>query len=99
MLLVIALSVVVGTIAPGAARSTGSGDPVTIQVQGSPLANITTSGPALTPAFSPSTTDYVLRCQAGANPISITFTAPPGGAVRIGLQSGSQVTASVTLVE
>src|SRR5207245_7988972 len=41
-LLLIALSAAIVTIAPGAARSTGSADPVTIQFQHSPLANIQT---------------------------------------------------------
>jgi hypothetical protein len=92
--ILLSASAVVGTITPEAARSA---DPV-IQVQGT-LESITTSGPALTPAFSPTTTDYVLRCQADANPISITFEASSGGTIQVGSQSGTHVTASATLVE
>ena len=95
LLILLSASAVAGTITPGAARSA---DPVTLEVRGT-LAGITTSGPALTPAFSPKTADYVLRCQAGTNPISITFEASSGGTVQVGTQIGTQVTASATLVE
>jgi hypothetical protein len=95
LLILLSATTVAGTITPGAARSA---DPVTLHVQGS-LASITTSGPALTPSFAPSTTDYVLRCQAGANPISVNFEASAGGTIQLGTQSGTHVTASATLVE
>ena len=53
----------------------------------------------LTPSFTASTTDYVLRCHPGANTFGITLTGASGGIVQVGSQSGTQVSSSVTLDE
>ena len=72
---------------------------MTLQVQGSPLGNITTSGLELTPAFTASTTDYALRCGPGANTFRVTLAGASGGTIQVGSQSGPQVSSPVTLVE
>ncbi len=48
-----------------------------------PLASLAVSPLALTPAFSPSTFDYVLKCATGTNAVTINATAVPGGSVRL----------------
>jgi Arylsulfotransferase (ASST)/IPT/TIG domain len=48
-----------------------------IQVEG-PLGNVESAGLVLTPAFAQNITDYVFRCQAGANPTQVTLTASTG---------------------
>jgi len=48
-----------------------------------PLASLAVSPLALSPQFSPSTFDYVLRCAAGSNAVTIDATAVPGGSVRL----------------
>jgi hypothetical protein len=73
--------------------------PVTLQVQGSSLGNVTTSGLKLTPAFTASTTDYALRCGPGTNTFRITLAGAPGGTIQVGSQTGPQVSSPVTLVE
>jgi arylsulfotransferase ASST/IPT/TIG domain-containing protein len=84
-----------GTGSPALARSAA---PVTLQVRGS-LSSITTSELTLSPAFTRSTTDYVLRCRPGNNPVAVTFTASPGGTIQIGSESGPRVTVQVVLAE
>jgi hypothetical protein len=72
----------------------------TIVVTGSPLSSITTSSPALVPAFSQSTHDYVVRCQAGVNPITVTLTAVSGGTIQVGGgQSGPTATITLPMLE
>ena len=46
-----------------------------------PLASLTTSPLTLSPAFTPSTFDYVVRCAAGTNSLTLDMTATPGGTV------------------
>src|ERR1700694_3169319 len=61
-------------------EAVGPADQVNIPVAGSPVANITASPSALSPAFSLSIHDYVVTCQhAGANVITLTLTASSGG--------------------
>jgi hypothetical protein len=48
-----------------------------------PLASLAVSPLALSPAFSPSTFDYVVRCTAGTNSLTFTMTAVPGGTVAL----------------
>src|ERR1700682_798604 len=67
---------------------------VAITVGGSPLASITSSPPALTPAFSQSVHDYIVRCQSGVNTITFTLTAA-SGTIQVNGQSGP--TTPVTL--
>lgn len=81
------------------ARQAGPLGPVTLSVEGAQLGDVATSGLQLTPSFSASTTDYVLRCHAGANTFGITLTGASGGVVQVGSQSGTQVSSSVTLEE
>jgi hypothetical protein len=50
----------------------------TIVVTGSSLANIVMSPLALTPAFDPAITDYVLRCQPGVNTVHASLVADGG---------------------
>jgi hypothetical protein len=48
-----------------------------------PLASLTVSPLALSPAFSPATSDYVVRCAAGTNSLTFTMTAEAGGTVQL----------------
>jgi hypothetical protein len=81
------------------ARAAPPQDQVTIQVNGSPLGSITTSPSALTPGFAQSTTDYIVRCQAGINTLTLTLSAVPGGTIQVGSQQGSTVNVSETVLE
>ena len=86
-------------MAPANAHQAVPLGPVTLRVEGAQLGDVTTSGLRLTPSFTASTTDYVLRCHPGMNTIGITLTGASGGVVRVGSQSGTQVSSSVTLEE
>jgi hypothetical protein len=99
LLSLLSLLAVVTTAAAEPTRATEGLDPITIQVDGGPLAAIATSDPSLTPAYSPSTTDYILRCRSGGEPIELTLTAVPGATLRVGSHSGSEVRITVYLVE
>lgn len=90
---------VLASTAPAVAHQATPASPVTLTVQGSPLGDVTTSGLELTPAFSASTTDYVLRCKPGANTFEITLAAASGGTIQVGSESGPEVSSSVTLTE
>ena len=50
----------------------------TIMVTGSSLANVVVSPLTLIPAFDPTITDYVLRCQAGINTVHVSLVADGG---------------------
>lgn len=78
---------------------TRSGTRIDVKVTGSAIGNITTSTLALTPAFAPSITDYVWRCQAGTNAIHVELTAVPGGTLHIGPSRGSTVSIDEDLLE
>src|ERR1700737_554194 len=71
---------------------------VSITVGGSPLSSITTSSPALAPAFSQSIHDYVVRCQSGENIVSFTLTAA-SGTIQVNGQSGPTATVTLSLRE
>ena len=86
-------------MAPANAHQAVPLGPVTLRVEGTQLGDVTTSGLQLTPSFTASTTDYVLRCHPGANTFGITLTGASGGIVQVGSQSGTQVSSSVTLEE
>jgi Arylsulfotransferase (ASST)/IPT/TIG domain len=90
---------VVAALLPAEARQAVPADPVTLEVEGAPLSDLSTSGLQLTPAFSPSATDYVLRCRPGVNTVGITLTGASGGTLRLGSLSGPSVSSSVALVE
>ena len=66
-----------------------------------PLATLSTTGLALSPAFDPSISDYTVRCAAGANSLGLRLTAIPGGTVRViaptAGASGPSVSVSVSL--
>ena len=66
-------------LAPANAHQAVPLGPVTLEVEGGQLGDVTTSGLRLTPSFTASTTDYVLRCHPGANTIDITLTGASGG--------------------
>jgi hypothetical protein len=76
----IALSMAGLSIVPAAAEGPvkDPANPPTIEVTGSSLAGLVTSPVALTPAFDPSITDYVLRCQPGINTIHATLLGANG---------------------
>jgi Arylsulfotransferase (ASST)/PQQ-like domain len=59
-----------------------------------PLASLSVSPLSLTPAFSPSTFDYVLRCAAGTNSVTIDMSAVPGGSVQLIAPTTTQPAAS-----
>src|SRR5207244_2933483 len=61
-----------------------------------PLASLSTSPLALSPAFAPSTFDYVLRCAAGTNSVTFTMSAVPGGTVALVAPTTTQPSASQT---
>jgi hypothetical protein len=69
-----------------------------VNVFGSPLSNLTTSPGALSPAFSPSTNDYVVPCQPGLNAITIQVTAA-SGTITLNGNTGSTLQAYVSPVE
>jgi hypothetical protein len=68
-----------------------------------PLASLSTSPLALSPAFSSSTFDYVLRCAQGDNSVTFTMSAVPGGSVALvaptATEPSASQTATVTLAE
>ena len=71
---IIAVSMVAwlaGLVIPSPAGASVPADQVYIPVTGSPLTGIQTSPGTLTPGFSPSVHDYVVRCQAGVNALAI----------------------------
>src|SRR2546427_7586075 len=74
-------------------------DAVMVQVTGGALSNVTSSPTAISPAFAGTTTDYVLRCQAGINTIQLTLNAVSGGAIAIGGRSGTSITIQESLFE
>ena len=83
---------------PAAAQAKVQANTVTIDVAGSSLAGITTSPLSLTPAFDPTITDYVLRCQAGTNTIHATLVAAGGTIRSLGIR-GASVDVQENLVE
>ncbi len=48
-----------------------------------PLAALSVSPLSLSPAFAPSTYDYVVQCASGANALTVDITAAPGGTVQL----------------
>jgi hypothetical protein len=81
------------------ASAGGSSNAETIKVVGSSLGGITSSPLVLSPAFDPSITDYVWRCQSGTNTIQLTLTATSGGRITVGGTSGATVVLTKTLIE
>ena len=80
-------------LAPSAANNQS------IRIDGGPIGTITSSPLALTPAFDPSITDYVWRCQSGTNTINLLIGAAPGRTIKIGQRSGSSLQVTATLLE
>ena len=62
-----------------------------------PLASLSVSPLALSPTFSPSTHDYVVRCATGTNSLTIAMTAKPGGSVRLVAPTTTQPSPSQTV--
>ena len=62
-----------------------------------PLASLSVSPLTLSPTFSPSTHDYVVRCAAGTNSLTIAMTAKPGGSVRLVAPTTTQPSPSQTV--
>src|SRR5436190_18356697 len=80
-------------------QAVASAEPITLKVEGAPLGELSTSDLPLTPAFSPGTTDYVLRCRPGVNTVGLSLAGASGASIRVGSLSGAQVSSSVMLVE
>lgn len=74
-------------------------DAVHVRVAGGPLAALTTQPMALSPAFDPSTRDYVLRCAAGTNRVTLSLTASAGSILATPGASGHTIAIPVTLAE
>jgi hypothetical protein len=68
--------------------------PVAIQlpVTGDALGSVTATPDAVTPAFSPKTTNYVLACkQQTKNALTFDLTGATGGSITVGGQTGTSV--------
>src|SRR5262249_38312649 len=74
-------------------------DPLVVRVEGGPLARVTTSTAVLAPQFSPSITDYTLRCHLGDNAVGVSLEAARGTAITVGSETGAPVSLSLDLVE
>src|SRR5438128_1017986 len=89
------LSLMAGSFAsigvPREAHAAAGVDAVTVQVTGGALSDMTSSPPAISPTFAGTTTDYVLRCQAGINTIQLTLHALSGSVISIGGHSGNSI--------
>jgi hypothetical protein len=81
-----------------AAQVKAATNPLTVDVTGSSLARIVTSPLALTPAFDPAITDYVIRCQTGMNTVHATLSAA-GGTINALGGHGASVEIQEDLVE
>jgi arylsulfotransferase ASST/IPT/TIG domain-containing protein len=77
----------------------GSSNAETVKVVGSPLGEITSSPLALSPAFEPTVTDYVWRCQSTTNTIQLSLAATSGRTIAVGGTSGATVVLTKTLIE
>jgi Arylsulfotransferase (ASST) len=84
---------------PQEAHAVGGVAAVTVRVTGGPLGNVTSSPLAISPVFAGTTTDYVLRCQAGINTIQLTLDSLSGGVITIGGRSGSSIVVQESLIE
>ena len=62
-----------------------------------PLASLSTSPLTISPSFSPSTFDYVLRCASGSNSVTFTMSAVPGGSVALVAPTTTQPSPSQTV--
>jgi hypothetical protein len=62
-----------------------------------PLASLSVSPLALSPAFSPSIHDYVVRCAAGTNSLTIAMTAKPRSTVWLAAPTATEPSASQTV--
>src|SRR5262245_5716948 len=94
----LATVVVLAALLPAEARQAVA-DPLTLTVEGAALGDVATSDLELTPAFSPTTTDYVIRCRPGVNTVGITLSGADGASIRSGALSGPRVSSTVQLVE
>lgn len=83
---------------PAAAQVRVQTNSVNVDVIGSSLGNIVTSPLTLTPAFDPTITDYVVRCQAGTNVLDATLFAV-GGTISAQRSRGASVNIQEDLVE
>ena len=61
-----------------------------------PLAALSTSPLTISPSFSASTFDYVLRCAQGSNSVTFNMSAVPGGSVALVAPTATQPSASQT---
>ena len=96
--------VAVAAVTPATSAAAASSPYALVTVAGASLSNVTVGAPlSLTPAFSPSTTDYALRCSAGTNRVTFAFTGS-GGPITVGTNqqasvvSGDVVNVSLNLV-
>ena len=69
----------VGSLASSSPASADTSAYALVSVAGSSLAGVTASSPyALSPAFSPSTNDYVIHCASGTNQVNLTLQGAGG---------------------
>jgi len=86
-------------VMPREAHADTGVDAVMVQVTGGALSNLTSSPMAIAPAFAGTTTDYVLRCQAGINTIQLTLSPVSGSVITIGGRSGRSIPLQESLFE
>jgi hypothetical protein len=72
---------------------------IVVNVSGSPLGSVTASPMAVTPAFTESSTAYVLACpKEVANSVTFTLSAAGGGTISAEGKSGSTITLPETMM-
>lgn len=81
---------------PGPAKAVVPGDHVNVRVSEGTLAGITTNLP-LSPSFSTSIHDYIIRCQSGVNNVRLSLMGT--GRITVDQESGRTVTVTVPLGE
>jgi hypothetical protein len=74
-------------------------DTIAISVGGSPLSSLVVAPGQLTPVFSPTVSDYIVRCEPGINSLSLQLTGSSGGVIQVGTQVASSLTLPLRLVE
>src|SRR5947207_854768 len=75
-------------VTPVGATAGGASDAVNVYVTGSPLSNIAMQPLGVSPAFAPTITDYVVRCQPGINDILLSLEAVSAGSITVSGSSG-----------
>jgi hypothetical protein len=79
-----------------ATSSGGASKAITVDVTGSPLSDMSSSSLPLTPAFSPTDTDYVWYCAAGKNKITLSLAST--GTISVGSRTGPTISIQLSVV-